>query len=137
MSKLTDKILSIAKSYVNQEEKPNNSGFKDPAFQKKMENIGWYKGAPWCAFLARLIWHEAFKAEDPAGAALVDKYSNGSALGSYHNYAASKEFHVQQKPVVGALVMWKEGNGPSGHAGVVVGIIDANTIQTIEGNTNT
>jgi hypothetical protein len=134
---LTDKIVQIAKSYVGQEEIPENAGFKNPSFEAKMKAVGWYKGAPWCAFLAKLIWTEAFALADTSASALIRKYSNGSATDTYHNYAASKEFHVQQTPVVGAVVIWKEGNGPSGHAGVVTRVIDEHTIETVEGNTNT
>jgi len=137
MSDLIDKIVSVAKSYVGQEEIPNNAGFKKVDFQSKMESVGWYKSAPWCAFLAKLIWQEAFQTLDSKGYALVKKYSTGSALGTYKDYSNSAEFHVQKEPIVGATVIWKEGNGPSGHAGVVIEIVDDHTIKTIEGNTNT
>jgi hypothetical protein len=134
---LTDNIVSVAKSYIGQEEIRENQGFKDANFEKKMDSVGWYKSAPWCAFLAKLIWQEAFVTLDVKGEALVKKYGSGSALTSYHNYAESPEFHVSQTPTIGSLVIWKEGNGPAGHAGIVVGIPNATTVQTIEGNTNT
>ena len=134
---ITDKIVSVAKSYVGQEEVRENVSFKDPNFLAKMKSVGWYIGAPWCAFLAKLIWEEAFSAADPTALSLVKNYSSGSAIETYHNYATSKQFHVSQQPTLGSVVIWEEGNGPAGHAGVVVGIIDANTIQTVEGNTNT
>lgn len=133
---LTDKIIEIAKSYIGQEEVKDNKGFKSPEFLQKMKSVGWYIGAPWCAFLAKLIWMEAFILLDTAGASLVKKYSNGSALDTYHNYAKSPEFHVTKTPTLGAIIIWQEGDGHSGHAGVVVGIVDKDTVLTIEGNTN-
>jgi len=134
---LTDQIVQVAKSYVGQEEIKENQGFKNLPFQTKMINVGWYRGAPWCAFLVKLIWQEAFTIAETNSLSLVKKYSNGSALETYHNYAVSKEFHVSQTPTLGSLVIWEEGNGPAGHAGVVVQIIDTSTILTVEGNTNT
>jgi hypothetical protein len=99
---LTENIVAIAKSYAGQEEIRENQGFKDPAFQTKMVSVGWYKGAPWCAFLAKLIWQEAFAISDTVGSGLVKKYANGSATQTYQNYAKSAEFHVSKTPIVGA-----------------------------------
>lgn len=133
---LKDTIILTAKSYVGQEEVKENQGFKDVGFQSKMVHVGWYKGAPWCAFLAKLIWEESFAKDDTTGSSKVSKYMDGSALDTYHNFTKSAEFHVSTVPEVGAVVIWKEGSGPSGHAGVVISV-DGNTFQTIEGNTNT
>lgn len=137
MSGLVYKIVSIAKSYVGQEEIKDNQGWKDKNFEQKMKAIGWYKGAPWCAFLAKLIWMEAFKTEEVKTVPLVSKYSNGSVLDTYHNYVKSKEFHVTKIPSPGCIVIWQEGNGTSGHAGIVVDVVNDYTIHTVEGNTNT
>lgn len=134
---LIDKIVSVAKGYIGQEEIRENKGFKDNTFEQKMKSVGWYVGGPWCAFLAKEIWLEAFKAEDIKGYSLVNKYASGSALDTYHAFAVSKEFHVTQTPTPGCIVIWQEGDGHSGHAGVVVDVIDKDTIHTIEGNTNT
>lgn len=134
---LTDTIVSTAKHYVGQEEIRENKGFKDAAFEAKIKNVGWYVNAPWCAFLGKLIWQEAFASAEPNTLPLVKKYSDGSALDTYHNYAKSAEFHVSLTPTVGSLVIWQEGNGPAGHLGVVIEIVDATTIKTVEGNTNT
>lgn len=133
---LTDDIVSIAKSYVGQEEVKENQGFKDPGFLTKMKAVGWYVGAPWCAFLAKLIWQDAFTKDDTVGLPKLHTYMNGSALDTYHNFTKSAEFHVSTQPEVGAMVVWKEGNGPSGHAGIVIGV-GATTVTTVEGNTNT
>lgn len=134
---LTENIVTVAKHYVGQEEIKENQGFKDASFETKMKGVGWYKGAPWCAFLAKLIWTEAFATSDKAALPLVEKYADGSATDTYHNFSVSKEFHVSQVPLAGSIVIWKEGNGPVGHAGVVIEVIDNHTIHTVEGNTNT
>lgn len=135
MSALSDKIIEVAKSYLNQEETPNNSGFKNLWFQKVLLSMGWYKGASWCAFTGKAIWYNAFLSIDPVGAKLILKYASGSATGTYEAFAKSKEFHVQQIPVPGALVIFKEGYGPSGHEGVVTAV-NGNTFKFISGNTS-
>lgn len=134
---LAQTIVSVAKGYVGQEEIQPNLGWKDKVFEQKMKNIGWYLKAPWCAFLAKLIWLDAFSKDDSVAVQLINRYSDGSALSTYHNYAKSKEFHVSQTPVVGAIVIWQEGDGTSGHAGVVIEVVSTNSIKTVEGNTNT
>lgn len=133
--KLVDSILSVAKSYLNQQETPNNSGFKNLWFQKLMISMGWYKGASWCAFTGKAIWYNGFLPVDPVGAKLILKYATGSAVGTYQAFARSKEFHVQPTPVIGALVIFKEGNGPSGHEGVVTELVSGG-FKFISGNTS-
>jgi hypothetical protein len=134
---LTNKIIEIAKSYIGQEEIRENVSFKDPIFLTKMQSVGWFKGAPWCAFLAKLVWEEAFKIEDTKGYDLVRRYSSGSTIETYHNYKASKEFHASDIPVLGAIVIYQEGNSTFGHAGIVVEITDNTHVKNLEGNTNT
>jgi hypothetical protein len=137
MSTISDKIISIAKSYVGKHEKPGNSGFMDATFEAEMKSIGWYKSASWCAFFAELVWHKAY-VDDAVNSKLVTKYCSGNAQETYRNYKASKEFTTSTTtPKVGAILIFKDGNSTSvGHAAVVIEIIDANTVRTIEGNTN-
>lgn len=116
---LIEKIISVAKSYIGQEETKGNSGFKSSWFQTIMAKMGWQKYQSWCAYSAKAVWYNAFLECDPIGAKLILKYANGSAVGTYNNFAKSKEFHVQKEPALGALVIFSEGSGPFGHEGVV------------------
>jgi hypothetical protein len=52
-------VIRVASSYVGQTETPNNSGFKDSVFQKKMEEVGWEKTLAWCSYFAELVFKEA------------------------------------------------------------------------------
>lgn len=132
---IADKIVSIARGYIGQQELPGNSGFKDAEFLKKMKAIGWYPGASWCCFFYKLVWMEAY-ADEPDVLKLVKKYHNGSCHETYHNYRASPEFKVRDYPVLGAGVLFQHGKGPSGHAGVVPEIIGSYSFHSVEGNTN-
>jgi len=132
---LQDKIIETARSYIGQEETPNNSGFKNSWFQTLMISIGWLKGQSWCAYFAKLVWHDSLLNIDPVGANLILKYANGSSLNTYQNFLRSKEFHVQTNPVAGALVIFREGNETSGHEGVVT-TFDLIGFNFVSGNTS-
>jgi len=134
---LPDRIVELARSYIGQEETPNNSGFKNAWFQALMEKIGWIKSQSWCAYFAKSCWYTAFLELDPVGAKLILKYANGSSLQTYYNFAKSKEFHVQTFPVPGALVIFREGNSASGHEGVVTPTMLTSTgFNFVSGNTS-
>jgi hypothetical protein len=134
---IADKIISIAKSYVGEQEILGNKGFKDAKFQKDMEAIGWHYGDPWCADLVRLIYLKAYEGTD-SGRLLANLLS-GSALGTYYNIAHDGTFTVSQTPVPGAIVIFKEGTDPAkftGHAGIVKDVVTGTSFRSIEGNTS-
>lgn len=133
---LTEKIVQIANSYIGQKEKPNNSGFIDPLFEKKQKARGWLNGQAWCAYTGELIWYEGFTEFDPCAVPLINKYFSGSALQSYKNFKASPEFKVRREPVLGGILIWQHGDSEQGHMGCCVSIKDANNVGSVEGNTN-
>ena len=135
MSAITDKIVSVAKSYIGETELPNNSGWKDAAFQQKMVDCGWQKGQSWCAFTTELIWKEAYGKDSPVYP-LLDRLFSASATATAANFIASKDFTTGKSPKEGALVLWRHGTGWQGHAGVVTKVIDGINFKSIEGNTN-
>lgn len=134
---IADKIKEVALSYVGEEEKPGNLGWKDPKFEAKMVEVGWQPGQAWCAYQAELIWKEAYGKKHSLWKSL-DRLFAPSATATYGNFAGSGLFKTGSVPKVGALAVWRYGwSGWKGHIGVVVGINDANrTFDTIEGNTN-
>jgi hypothetical protein len=132
---ISNEIVQIARSYVGQRELPNNSGFKDPSFLKKMQAVGFYPGASWCCFFFKLVWMEGYE-DSPAMQKLINRYANGSTRETYKNFKASPEFKVRDYPVVGAGVIWQHGSGTTGHAGVVTQLISTTGFKSVEGNTN-
>lgn len=129
-------IIAIAEGYINETEKKGNAGFVDADFEKKMRQVGFYTGAPWCAFFAKLVYGEAYYDVKFLHQA-VAKYNSGSALGTLKAHEDAGVFSVGEEPKPGAIVIWREGKGTSGHAGIVVSVdADNNTMTTIEGNTN-
>lgn len=132
---ISEKIVQVARSYIGQKEKPNNSGFIDPIFEKKQKAVGWINGQSWCAYTAELIWSEAFAEIYPKILPLITKYFSGSTLATFKNFKKSPEFAVRSYPKVGAVAIWQHGSGTTGHAGVVTSFND-DTFQVVEGNTS-
>ena len=52
---IADKIVEVAKRYIGQTEKPNNSGFTDALFEQRMKDTGWSKGASRCIVTGKQI----------------------------------------------------------------------------------
>lgn len=125
-----NKIVLVATKYIGQTEKPKNSGFTKPEFEKKMVAVGWGRAMAWCAFFVELVCREAFPELD---AELIKLFS-GSAIETFANF---KEIgKTTDTPKIGDLVVWRHGKTWQGHIGIVSEIIDGATIRTIEGNTN-
>jgi hypothetical protein len=133
---LSDKIVQTGLSYVGQQEISGNKGFKNAAFQKKMEECGWSMTQSWCAYFAELVWKEAFGKSHPLWKTL-DRLFSPSATATFANFKGHPtEFATGKTPKVGALVVWQYGNGWQGHIGVVTELVDKTTFKTVEGNTN-
>lgn len=128
-----DKIIAAAKSYTGQQEIQPNQGFKDPSFLAKMVARGWVKPQPWCGYFAKQCQVDAYE-NNPEFLAIVKTRSNGGAAGTLENWKANSNL-VSNVPVPGAVVIFYEGKGPSGHVGIVIAV-SGNIITTIEGNTN-
>lgn len=120
-------IKKIAESYLNQKEISGNKGFVDKDFDKKMRKAGFYTGAPWCGFFARLVWME-----DNQDVSII----SGSSKKTIDLATKADNWHAE--PVEGAVVVWatfKNGKRQTtGHIGVVTEVV-GNRYSTVEGNT--
>jgi hypothetical protein len=129
------KAAEIALKYVGQQEKINNSGFKDENFEARMDKVGWQFGQAWCAFFAELVWKEAF----PEKFKELDHLFNGGAVATWNNFSKNSDFVCDKVPEPGALVIWQNyKNGMphwTGHVGIVVSVSETSIIS-VEGNTN-
>lgn len=127
------KVVQIAKSYIGKTEKPNNQGFNDAAFEKKMQAVGFEKGHAWCAYFTELVFKEAYPTNKE-----LDKLFSASAVTTFYNFQKAN-YKISIKPEVGSLVIWqtqKDGKPQwTGHAGIVVEV-NGDTFKSVEGNTN-
>lgn len=140
-------IVSIATRYVGEKEKPNNSGFWNQRLEEEISKAGWHKGDSWCCFFAEMIWREAY-ADRPEVLSVIGQLFSGLSTATFSNFKRHEQamesigkepfFHVSANPVPGAVVIFKHGNGPSGHTGIVTDVIpNSELFYTVEGNTNT
>lgn len=136
MGKTSEFIVSAAEWYNGRTEKPNNSGFTDPAFERELTAVGWLKSYAWCAFFTKLIYTKAYK-NDPKLSTVVKNRFNGGALATFNNAKIDGIFIVSDTPAVGAIAVWQHGHSSSGHVGIVKSFdLKTNTMYCIEGNTN-
>lgn len=132
----SDKVISVARKYIGIHEKPNNSGFLDAEFQKRMEHVGWVKSYAWCTYFCELVLREALPQYD----LILDKLFSGSATTTYKNFELDQSgifLTSRTTPKLGAVAIFRHGVGWQGHAGIVEDIdMASNYFIDIEGNTN-
>ena len=128
------KIVDTARKYLGQTEKNNNSGWIDPTFEAKMKAVGWQIGHSWCCYFTELVAVEAFAGDADKLQAFKHLFQ-ASCTATYANFSGSSKFKVGKVPKVGALMVWRLGQGWKGHIGIVEEVGDG-WIKTIEGNTN-
>lgn len=136
---IREKIISVAKGFLGQLEKPGNMGFQDPVFDAKMRAVGFMNTHAWCAYAAELVYTDA----EVLPITTLRRLHSAGAVRTYRNYAKAFPSAVSKLPSIGALVAWRKMvNGKPdpqgrGHIGVCeTGKRDGNTFKTFEGNTN-
>lgn len=133
---LSQRIVQVALSYVEQKEISGNKGFQNSAFQKKMVECGWKMSQSWCAYFAELVWKEGFGVKHLLYKTL-DRLFSPSATATFANFRGhATNFTTGNKPKVGALAVWRYGNGWQGHIGVVTEVKANGSFVSVEGNTN-
>jgi len=130
------RIIAIASKYIGKLEKKGNKGFYDPEFEKLLKAVGFYVGAPWCAFFGKAVWKQVY-ADHKGMSAVINSCFTGGCLDTLRRVEANGTLLTGEEPRPGAVVIWRHGRGTSGHFGIVESV-DAknNTMTTIEGNTN-
>lgn len=138
-----DTLSAIASQYVGKTETPNNSGFSDKVFQKRMENVGWGKGQAWCCYFAELCLMELSISLNNGGMArLVKQLFSGGSTATYKNvsiYVTAVPLgnvKILKKPEPNCVAIFRHGNGWEGHTAIVTEVLANGSIKTIEGNTN-
>jgi hypothetical protein len=133
---MNDRIVKIAESYIGKTEKPGNKGFNDPEFERKMRAVGFLPGHAWCAYFGELVWTEAYAGHKMLP--VITRLFSPSAVSTFSNFSNSKHFMISPDiPTLGALAIWRYGDGWQGHLGVVTAFdIKNNRMVTADGNTN-
>lgn len=136
-------IITFANVNIGQQEKPNNSGFKNPIFEKAMYGVGFHKYDSWCVYFAKLCWYIGISNDTVRDLAM--KLIVGNSQNTLYNFQHDKSgwFEITNYPQLGAIVIWQEYKDSipkwSGHAGVVDSIFAKGgkyDWHDVEGNTN-
>lgn len=139
-------LSEVAKQYIGKTEKPNNSGFNDATFEKKMRDVGFVTGHAWCAYFAELCvieWAKAIKRPDIVKVAT--QIFSGSSTATFKNadlYAQANPggvVKISKTPLANSIAIYRYGNGWQGHTAICTGADatkDGFPIYNIEGNTN-
>ena len=131
----SSEIAANAESYLGQTEKSGNSGFTDPEFEAEMTEEGWKKSWAWCAVFAKVVFKNIF----PEKSEELNKLFSPGTVQTFRNFRDAG-YPVSLVPSTGALVIWqtmKDGKPQTtGHAGIVVSVVDQHMFYSVEGNTN-
>lgn len=129
-----NRIVEVARQYLNQQEISGNKGWIDKGFEAKMREVGWQPTHSWCCYFTELVAKESFK-DNPDTVKALGRLFQASCTATYANFSGSSLFKVGKVPKVGSLIVWRLGQGWKGHIGIVESIKDG-VMTTIEGNTN-
>lgn len=148
MVKMKSAVLEFAQHHVGFKEEPGNMGFKDPAFDTKMRQVGFENTWAWCAFFAELCWASpTYDGKWKVFTSISDNFS-ANAVKTYHNfkndYSGLFRTFVDGIPEPGDIVIWEKRRGGEpvkkdiwtvGHAGIIESATETEFVS-IEGNSN-
>jgi hypothetical protein len=137
-------LSEVASQYIGKTEKPNNSGFTDANFEKRMKEVGWLKGQAWCAYFGELCvieWATINKRNDIVKVA--KQIFSGSSTATFKNaeiYAKANPngiVKISKKPIANSIAIYRYGNGWQGHLTICTGVdLVKSTTSNVEGNSN-
>jgi len=130
-----DVAVQIADSFEGIKEIGNNEGFDNASFERMMKEVGWWKGAAWCAFSLKLIYKLAG----------IKTTVTGWSPTAYNKKHVIFTDGVLREPIrpgdSGTLSYAKYRNNPKrfkaiGHAFIIKKTIGNSAVVTGEGNTD-
>ena len=128
-------ILTTAMMYKGQKEKPGNSGFVNPNFEKEMLEVGWKVGESWCAYFVKLVFKKSLSPQ------LIGFYNliSPSAVATYSNFRDKSPRNISKVPSEGDIFIMQKYKGGhktwQGHIGLVAQV-ENDSFWTLEGNSN-
>lgn len=146
--KFSEAVVAFARQHVGYEEVPGNNGFKDPAFDTKMRQVGFENTWAWCALFAELCWsYPTYDNKWKVFQSISDNFS-ANAVRTFENFEKDDtglfQVHTTYLPSPGDVVIWEKRRGgvpvkrdiwTLGHAGIIE-FVNELTFTAIEGNTN-
>jgi hypothetical protein len=130
-------IVRIASKYTGIKEIPQNRGWKNKDFEKKMKAIGWKAPQSWCMYFVKLVLIEAYEAiGDTKMAEWCHKHLNGGVMSSWRKLKPQMTIVPVTEPEAGLIGFMQNDGKETGHAFVIERVRNLDEIVTIEGNTD-
>ena len=125
--------LDTALAYVGTVERGGNN--RGPRVERFLRSVGLGPGNPWCAAYVSYVLNAAGVRAPLDGRQRVIRSGLASRFITARSIRASEALRGVKPVPPGAVVVWRRGNGPYGHAGFAV-TWDGASGETVEGNTS-
>lgn len=125
--------LDTALAYVGTVERGGNN--RGPRVERFLASVGLGPGQPWCAAYVSYVLDAAGVRAPLDGRRRVIRSGLAARFITARSIRASEALRGVKQVSPGAVVIWRRGNGPFGHAGFAVAW-DGASGETVEGNTS-
>ncbi|MDT0632866.1 CHAP domain-containing protein [Rubrivirga litoralis] len=125
--------LDTALAYLGTVERGRNN--RGPRVERFLGSVGLGPGNPWCAAYVSYVLDVAGVRAPLDGRRRVIRSGLAARFITARSIRASEALRGTKKVPSGAVVVWRKGNGPYGHAGFAV-TWDGASGETVEGNTS-
>lgn len=125
--------LDTALAYVGTVERGGNN--RGPRVERFLRSVGLGPGNPWCAAYVSYVLDAAGVRAPLDGRRRVIRSGLAARFITARSIRASEALRGVKPVPSGAVLIWRKGNGPYGHAGFVVTWGGASG-ETVEGNTS-
>ena len=125
--------LDTALAYVGTVERGGAN--RGPRVERYLRSVGLGPGNPWCAAYVSYVLDAAGVRAPLDGRRRVIRSGLASRFVTARSIRASEALRGVKPVPPGAVVVWRRGNGPYGHAGFAVDW-DGASGETVEGNTS-
>ena len=125
--------LDTALAYVGTVERGGVN--RGPRVERFLQSVGLDPGQPWCAAYVSYVLDAAGVRAPLDGRRRVIRSGLAARFITARSIRASEALRGVKRVPPGAVVVWRKGNGPYGHAGFAVAW-DGASGETVEGNTS-
>lgn len=134
MTVIAEKIVVIAKEYLETRNINDSRDFNEPMYQTKLNEYDWDLAFSAPSVVCELIWKAAVRGGGASEYRLLDRVFSPSPLATHANFRGCRSLKTGNLPEIGAIAFWKKGNGWQGHMAIVVDVSDdKKSFDVVEG----
>jgi hypothetical protein len=134
MTVIAEKIVVLAKEFLETKNINDSRDFNEPLYQTKLNEFDWDLAFAAPSAVCELIWKAAIRGGGMTEYRRLDRIFSPSPLATHANFRGCASLKTGNNPEIGSIAFWKKGNGWQGHMAIVVGVSeDKKTFDIIEG----